>query len=360
MENRKPIPVPLHLRWREFRYRKIPLITFFTTLATVVGLWVTQIESPSIVGKAIGQKASITAPVAGKLAALKVSKYQTVKKGQTVALIQPITIKTQLDAFRLQMDFIRNRFEPIMERKRNAVSYYRLRLAWLDERVELAASKVNLQRAENELSRDRRLFEENLISSDQFDQSQKTVQALKVEVTEAAKMVSELGEALDDLRELDALLESNLISDQLQADLQVQERSLENIEQLFKPYTLTAPIAGKVGAIHRLPGENVMTGDRILSIIANKPTQLIAYVNPPIWTPLEPGTPVRIQTRGPNRKIATTQIEGVGPEWEALNNGGNNSRSDFALALSLPILMSMPPGLDIRPGELVDVFVTEN
>lgn len=357
MELRKPIPIPAWLRWREFRCRKLPPIIFAATLLAVIGLWTASVRPPAIVSRAVAQKADVVALAAGSMLSLNVDKYQSVKKGETLALIQPNEVQAELDAFRLRMDFLRSQFDPMAEKKRNAVDYYRLRLEWLEQRVVLAVAKVNLRKAENELSRASQLFQEKLISKDQLDLSQKTVEALAAEVTETAKLVSEMEVAMEGLQELDvfAAAESETIAKRLQAGLQSH---LENIEQLSQPYALQAPIAGKISQIRRLPGENVVKGELVFTVTAEESTQLLAYVKPPLRIPIRLGTPVRLQTRGPRRREASSRVEGIGPEWETLGGGASFAELGASPDLGLPILLALPPELEVRPGEWVDVFLT--
>lgn len=357
MSPRKPIPIPAWLRWREFRCRKLPPLIFAATLLAVVGLWTASVRPPAIVSRAVAQKADVVALVAGSMLSLNVDKYQSVEKGETLALIQPDEVRAELDAFRLRMDFLRSQFDPMVEKKRNAVDYYRLRLEWLEQRVVLAVAKVNLRKAENELSRASQLFQEKLISKDQLDLSQKTVEALAAEVTETANLVSEMETAMEGLQELDVFAdaESEAITKRLQADLRTH---LENIERLSQPYALLAPIAGKISEIRRMPGENIVKGDLVFTVTAEESAQLIAYVKHPIQTPVKLGTPVRLQTRGHRRKEASSRVEGIGPEWKTLGNDASFTEFGASSDLGLPILLALPPELEVRPGEQVDVFLT--
>ena len=358
MPARTPIPVPAKLKWREFRYRALPLITVTAALIAVVALWINCVRAPTVIGKAITEKANLVSPISGRIVSLEASRFQSVTEGEILAVIEPVGVKTQLDALKLEIDIIRGRIDPIAEKKRNAVSYYRLRLEWLQQRVSLAASKVNLQRAENELSRDEKLFNEKLISADRYDQSLKNVDALVAAVAEATNMVTELGTALDGLQTLDALNQTDQLDEQLRLAVEAQEEHFRRIEQISKPYSLVAPISGKVSSIDRIRGETVMNGDRILAITSEESTQLITYLKAPISIPLEPGNPVRIQTRGTDKRTATSQIEGISPAWESLSQSADTpSAGEFSLNLGLPVLLTIPSELKLRPGELVDIFI---
>ncbi len=359
MSQRTPIPVPATLKWREFRYRVLPLITVSVTTLAVVALWITCVDAPTVIGKAVARKASVITPISGTLLTINVSKFEQVTEGDVLALIQPIGIKNQLDSLRLEIDLIRDRIDPIVEKKRNAVSYYRLRLEWLQQRVSLASSKVSLQRAENELARDKKLFDEKLISADRFDQSQKNVDALRAEVGEATNMVIELGSALDGLHALDAANNTDQLEQQLSVAVQRQEEHLKRLEEISEPRQLLAPMSGKVTSLNHVRGETIMDGDRVLVITAEESTQLIAYLKPPIPDTLTPGAPIRIQTRGQNRRTATTKVEGISPDWETLAQAGEPTMTtEFSLNIGLPVLLTLPPELKVRPGELVDIFLS--
>ena len=358
MSQRTPIPVPASLKWREFRYRFLPLITVTATSLAVIALWVANVEAPTVIAKAVARKANLVTPISGTLLALNVSKFEQVNEGDTLALIQPVGVKNQLASLRLEIDLIRDRIDPIVEKKRNAVSYYRLRLEWLQQRVSLASSKVGLQRAENELTRDKNLFDAKVLSADQFDQSQKSVDALRAEVEEATNMVAELSSALDGLHALDAANNTDELEQQLAVAVKQQEEHLRRLEEMSKPRPLIAPITGKVSAIDHVQGEVVMDGDRILGITAEDSTQLITYLKAPIPPDLQLGSPIRIQTRGKDRRTATSKVAGISPDWEPLNQGNPASaNTEFSLNVGLPVLLTLPPELKVRPGELVDVFL---
>ncbi len=359
MATRKPIPIPAKLRWREFRLRFLPILTLGSTALAVLSLWMTQVRSPTLVAEAIGDKASIFTPISGTVATLNVETFQSVAQGETVAVINPMGIKNQLSSLRLEMSLIQDRIEPLTDQKRDSVSYYRLRLEWLQQRVSLASSRVNLQRAQNELTRDQNLFNQQVISPDQLDQTQKTVAALEAEVSEASDMVSELGTALEELEAMDKNSDVEALNAQLEAALAEQEKQLRELEQFSKPFPLVAPIAGQVAVIDRLPGENVMSGDRILAITATDSTRLIAYARHPLNPDLRAGKQVTLQTRGKDRLEATTTIQAIGPEWQSLNRASQPFGGSGSSERGLPILMTLPPELQLRPGEMVDVFLNK-
>lgn len=359
MSARQPIPIPAELRWREFRHGALPMIALVVAVASLIGLWVKYVDQPTIIGRALPRNATVIVPTTGTLTSLKADTFQRVEQGEILAMVTPIGMRTRLDSVRTEIDLIRNRIEPLLERRRDTVSYHRLRLEWLQQRVALAASRVDLQRAENELARDQRLFAEELISADQYDQSQKNVAALAAGVAEATLMVDEMDVALRGIQALDSVNQDDELNQQLQSALAAQEAQLKKLAHFTQAYPLTAPIAGKVTDVAHVAGETVLEGNRILTITQEISTQLLAYVPNPDTLSLETGSEVTLQTRGLDPRTATAKIIGVGPRLQQKSAVSTPAGSVTAPGeLSIPILISLPPDLGVRPGESVNVLTT--
>ena len=359
MPARQPIPTPPELRWREFRYGVLPVITLVAAVAMLIGLWVKYVDQPTIIGRAVPHTATVVVPNTVTLTTLSVETFQAVKQGEILAMVTPVGIRNRLDSLRTEIDLIRNRIEPLLEQRCDAVSYHRLRLEWLQQRVSLASSRVNLQRAENELARDQRLFAEDLISADRFDQSQKNVAALQAAVDEATKMVTEMDVALQGIQSLDHVNQDDELNQQLQSALAAQERHLKELDRLTHAYPLAAPIAGKVTSLAHVPGEIILEGDRVLTITAESSSQLLAYLPDTDALALETGSEVTLQTRGLDRREAIATIIGIGPRLEAKSEVPTPAGSVTAPSdLRIPILITLPPDLQVRPGDFVNVLVT--
>src|SRR5437773_566343 len=75
--------------------------------------------------------------------------------------------------------------------------------------------------------------------------------------------------------------------------------------------------------------------------------------------PCEPkvGDAVKIYTRRPHRQVATTKILRVGAQMELVTAPMRLRGFGTAMERGLPVLLSLPPGLELHPGELVDLMV---
>jgi hypothetical protein len=69
----------------------------------------------------------------------------------------------------------------------------------------------------------------------------------------------------------------------------------------------------------------------------------------------KPGTRVEVRTRGPNRQVGTAQVIEVGTQFEAIAPALQAPVKIANVELGLPLGISMPANLKIRPGELVDL-----
>ncbi len=357
MADRRPIPIPFRLRWREFRYRWLPLIVFLLVLLIAADLWQNHVNPPGLIGRAHVRRAEVTVPTDGKLLTLTVKPFEPVARGQVLATVRPKGSRTQLDALRLRLDLIRMQLDPDSQRNRTEINYQRLRLEWYEQRVTLAAAQVDLQRAENELARDTRLYQEQLLSLDQFDLSQKRVESLRAEVEETTGLVTDMGQSLEQLYRTGPGAESEEAPDWFAESSRTLDRALTEFERLSQPYEIKAPVDGKVGIIERIAGEHLLKGDRFLTITENETSHAVVWVESVSRYSLSVGAPVRVRTRGDETQEAMAQIAGIGPEW--VMSGTRSWRSAEADSFSpsgIQVLLTLPAELKVFPGEPLSVF----
>jgi hypothetical protein len=120
---------------------------------------------------------------------------------------------------------------------------------------------------------------------------------------------------------------------------------------------LTAPIRGLVSLIHRRKGENISAGEPLVTISASHTDHIVGYLRQPL--PIEPRTnmEVRIRTRGPKKEIGFGRIVSVGAHLQPINYALLPPTRPETVDLGLPILVSLPLGLSVHPGEFVDLTI---
>ena len=64
---------------------------------------------------------------------------------------------------------------------------------------------------------------------------------------------------------------------------------------------------------------------------------------------------VQVRTRGPRREVGAATVVEVGAQLEAVPAALLGSAGLARTELGLPVDISLPPNLKIRPGELVDI-----
>jgi hypothetical protein len=124
-----------------------------------------------------------------------------------------------------------------------------------------------------------------------------------------------------------------------------------------------------VSAIYRRAGENIVAGEPILMITASQPERIVGYLLPPMAIEPKVGMTVTVRARSFRREAASAKITQVGSFMDlvppvlvgpvntrvtGLNNRGLDTNSRL-LDVGLPVAVSLPTGLRLRPGELVDL-----
>lgn len=105
---------------------------------------------------------------------------------------------------------------------------------------------------------------------------------------------------------------------------------------MWRDYQRPAPLVGRVEAGRRI----------------------VAYLHPPLRNPPALDTEVVIRTRAMDRKIGKGRVLSVGRPLEAGASAGAEEGSPRS-ERGLPVFISLPPGYAPKPGELVNVSLSE-
>ena len=351
------IPVPPGRRWREFRLRVVPGIVFLVTSAAVALIWNQHLSVSTLQGEVESVQSNVSSPHAGILTQVNVTRFQKVSQGEAVAVLIPNDPRIPLALLQSEIDLFRARLEPRLSGQRNATDYERLRLEWLLQKVQLATAQVKLARAENQLRRSEHLFREDVISADLYDSSLKTRERLKANVEESSNVVVELEKGLESLKELGSSVEFESVVTETVSTLRAHEQKLRLTEASIGPITLKAPIEGMVSFIYRRPGENVQNGDPIIALSALDSDRIIGYLRQPLSIEPEVGMQVEIRTRTAPPVVHTAQISEVGTRFEVVSEALAIQRAGGAMDVGLPIEISLPTNMRVRPGEIVDLVI---
>jgi multidrug resistance efflux pump len=358
-DNPTPIPVPLRERWHDLRLRVLPIVGFAGAILAIGVLWKNHVAAPSMVGQAEPVLANVSSPKPGILGQLQVVRFQQVKAGDVIASLlvaDPRVLEASLAVIRSEIEVLRADPRPVSVQQRTAMDYSQLRLDWMKQRAALAAAQVNLQLAETELSRAEALFKDKVVSEGVLDQAKANQQRLRREVEEFSRLVAEGEESFKALQGTNSTAIAKVSDDSMRAAIAVQEAKLRLTEAELSPIPLRAPIDGIVSAIFHQSGEAVTAGQPVVAIATLRPVRIVGYLRPPIHDEPKLGMQVEVRTRGIRRETGLAQITEVGTQLESLPAAFAGPMKLLNTELGLPVGVSLPANLRIRPGELVDVI----
>ncbi len=362
MPNLDPIPTPAALHWREFRVKALPILTFAATILVCVAIWTQHVSPASLLGQAVSAQANISSSQPGLLVRVVGDVDQPVRAGQPIATVMttpPRLLEASLAVVQAEAELIRLGMNPLADDERNELNLEQLKLDLLQQQTALALARVQLDYARTEFLRIGALradpspiASETDYEIDKRDRDLATEEVAQLERTVAvfreslARFESGLPAATADSRELVT-----------RKAIEAQQRQLEVIEAQMAPIELTAPIDGVITSVLRRAGENVVAGEPILTILSTNISAIVAYL--PQSSPLDVriGMEAEVRRRSSDRAIGQGQVTRVSGyympvpallQWTPPLSGLTN-------VIGLPLWVSVPADLPLRPGEIVGV-----
>lgn len=372
MDKLPPIPSPPGTAFREFRIRFMPGLFFCVVLVATIWKWRGYVGPSSMVGEVQTMRSTVSAPVSGRLSQLPVVAFQRVKAGQIVCQItpaEPAAIDAQVALARARIDQVRINFDPLLRRQNNEVNFASLRMDWLEVRVQLAASLARTNYLAGELERAKRLQSgfgaanvpgrsadpgAGIASLADVQKAQAAYDEVMASITERQRAVSEIGAILERLLPEELRLDDEIPAG-VRAAIVVEERNLQVLESQMAPQLVVATIDGVVTEVQRRAGESVQAGENLLTITAEKPESIIAYLRQPTDS-VRMGQVMEVRARGGKRASARVAISDIGPAFENIPSQLLPPKAANSPAeLGLPVRLPVPVELSLRPGEIVSL-----
>lgn len=353
MPRSEPIPVPWSVRWREFRISALPIIVFLLVTSVTVVIWQDNATSTGVMGIGEGVRSLVSSPGVVRIQSVMVRPYEMVNAGDPIAVVLPIDPSAGLGLLQAEMDLARLTFQPSVA-EQNSMNFEQIRADLLTTKAELEIAKVNLARFENQVRRNEPLFKEQLVSEDVYDLSLKTRDMFLAEVIAKSNAVVSVEKRLDELQSL-GVPQTVAPDSALGAAIQRLDNLRSQVATNWAPMTLRAPITGMVGNVLRQAGENAVEGELLLTINALTSDRVVAYLRQPY--PIEPhvGQEVVMITRERRPRRLSGSILHVGAHVETITNALAFIRTGALVDAGLPVVVSIPPEVSIRPGEILDI-----
>jgi multidrug resistance efflux pump len=362
MERLPPIPTPPSQRWREIRIKMMPFTVFLGALLATVIIWKDNVAPPTLLGEVEAVRACVSSPKSGILAQLNIVRLQEVKAGDHIGQVittDPRILQSSLAIIQAEIHLLRLNLDPIISQQRVALAHDRLRLDWMDQRVQLATARVKLQLAESDLRRAESLFSEKIVSTSILEQAQTVKRQLESEVEERSRLVAEQERNLHAVK-MDEFAEPNWQfshEDVMQASIKVQEEKLRLTEAELSPITLVVPIDGTVSTIHHRSGEAIAAGVPIVTVTTATSDRIVGYLRQPFTFEPKLDMTVEVRARSYKRPVSEARIVGVGSQLEPITPTLLSPFSSRRVEVGLPILVSLPSSQKLLPGEIVDLVI---
>src|SRR5215475_9939323 len=353
-----PIPIPLRQRWHDARLRVIPAVAFFSAIAGIAFLWKSNIAAPTLVGQAEPNETKVSCYKPGMLAELTVTRFQRVKNGDPIGQVlvtDPKILASSLSVIQAEIESIRISMQPMARQQHTAMEYTGLQLDWMRERAQLAMARVNLQLTETELQRIEALYKDKIVSQRAYEQAKASHDKCKSEVDELSLIVEQQAKEFNQSQLTNTIGLAQINDQPLRAAIAVQESKLRLTEAELSPIPLIANADGMVNVIFHRTGEAIVAGEPIITIAAYNPVRIVGYIRAPVMSEPAVGTRVEVRSRGPGRDVGIASIVEVGTQLETIAPALAPPVKFTAVDLGLPISVSLPPNLKIRPGEIVDI-----
>jgi multidrug resistance efflux pump len=355
MDNTKlpPIPTPASQRWREFRIQVLPFVMFLLVIVAIVFLWRAYVQPIGVIGFAETNQVNVTSVSDGLIDHLYVEAFQTVTQGQVVAMVSGTSTdlyRAQIASFQAELEVQRDRLR--VDQLRAMQNVYDSYQNILNQRILQATAQQDWILRSNDYRRAREEFTnktQRTISEADFEKIQTGFNSLTTQIRERENAITNLAATLDIMRQQNADQQTRSIDEAL-------KRKAEELEVMLKPSYLKAPIDGMVSMVHRRQGEKILRGDSVATIVDTQARRVIGYIRQPINFIPSTNTIVKILKRTAPSLAGEGRVERVGAQFEFINPA-LLAADTKRLEVGLPILVSVPPGFQLVPGEYVTLTI---
>lgn len=355
----EPIPIPMHQRLRELRVRALPVIVFLGVAVVVAFLWEERVQSPGLIGEVVADKSMISSPDRGLFVNFHYSEFDDVREGDylgEIVLNDPTLINARLDIIRNEIELIEEGLDPVIDDQRNRMNLEGLKIDLMNTRISLAEIKLQEQQSIADYNRAARLFEDALISEQEYELARMELDLNRTKRDETEELIGYLTESLDEIGQF-GNYSTRAERDPVMAAIRVQERRLEALQIELEPKPLYAPMNGVISQVLRRNGEYVDPGSSLLEIESREPTYIVGYVRQPFTIQPEVGMEVEVRTRKPGRDFFTSNIIQLGGHLKLIDTHLQRPGAIYESGLPVQIAIGDTDGVELTPGEIVDIVL---
>ena len=336
------------------------------------------------------ERRTLTAPADGLIIALDRQPwglYEEVERGQLIAQLDGALIEADLgvaqkEIERLQAELAAMKqtilleyYDLAHEHERDLLrlspEIWRLKLDSLDRTVQIETDTIALLRLNAQLAFYKPLEGTRSVNPVavedvrmQRDEIQKRIDENKAAKQEVEALAASAREEHDSYRVRFAdypgkkWAAANTLLAPLGKAIEKQNAIVTQLRVQMEGLKMFVPINAIVIQILTWPGQNVRQGDPIMTIASNQARHIVSYVRQEQGIQPHVNMEVIVRTRTPGSRPMDAKIEEVGPQTEPIppHHLSDPTRPEWGR----PVLISIPSGLDVHPGELLDITFKTN
>jgi multidrug resistance efflux pump len=366
-------------------------------LGCVITLFYQKSQRFDVLGIAQGHVRQIATTCTGRIKFVSVRLFEKVTIGQTLAVIDTVlenepyqaqlaTIQAEIEHLTSQLTAVQDsyqaeetdrRLDYTSDKRRFAVDVENARLRILELTALLASDRILLGDLDMEFKISRQLLEEEVIEPYELEKARVYYESLSKKIEENERLLEQSKSDLERcIQRYDEYEQHTPYYPTADSSLEVVRKAVKVQEQLMnellsrlQPLELKSPINGVVIPIQananevslRRPGENVLrrpgevvtAGEPLFAIAETAPRDIVAWVNEGQLDLVREGTLVELIKNSEPALIARSQTTYVAPLVEQMPE--RLWRNPAIPQWGRPILIEVPPGLELVPGELVRI-----
>lgn len=373
--------------------RILHVLVWLAVAAAVVVLFRHRTQRFEVLGIAQGQVRQVSAPCDGLLKVVSVELFEKVCKGQILAMLDDGQLNAQIATVCAEIEHLMAQLVPTQdtmfaeaaERESNwntalrrfSVDVEGARLRILELKTVLETDRIMLQDLALEVKIAEELLEEEAIAPYELQKVQVQHNALAKKIEDNQHLLEQAERDLEQARQrrdefaqsqpyhpsADSALEA------VHKEINVQEKLIDELLIRRKALAIISPIDGVVVQIQvnanqaalrrpgedvlRRPGEVVLAGDPILVVAEETPREIIAYAAEEQLGNVKETMVVELIKNTRPYQIASSQVVHLGPAMEVMPE--RLWRNPNVAQWGRPMLIKIPPGLKLIPGELVGI-----
>lgn len=130
-------------------------------------------------------------------------------------------------------------------------------------------------------------------------------------------------------------------------------QEIDALDRRIEASDIRAPFDGVVTEVQRRPGETVHVGQQIMEIAAQTGTHVVSYLRQA--QPIAPvaGMNVEVRRLAGAREVVQGTVEAVGVQFQSVPT--HQLMDKRTPEWGLPVRIAMPPGANLKPGEMVTI-----